>query len=207
MAEFTREYLQELVLALENYGISISAKRLRGTATHSIPIGTVIDWPYATLPDSERWGFWLWADGSAIPAEFQELRDIAGPNTPNLRGRVRVGRLPGDPDFGTLGQTGGLKEVTLSGLQIPEHHHVGGEHAHGLNNHTHEGVMGVGAAPDVGLALDGFSSVGFKTVATSGPTPANTSAGGQVDTSSFGSGEAHQNLPPYIVVNVIVKAA
>jgi len=41
-------------------------------------------------------------------------------------GRVNVGFSAGDPDFGTLGATGGAKTHTLSSAEMPSHTHAVG---------------------------------------------------------------------------------
>lgn len=43
--------------------------------------------------------------------------------TPNLSGQFVVGVKPGDTDFNAIGDTGGVKQVTLSVAQMPSHSH------------------------------------------------------------------------------------
>lgn len=72
-------------------------------------------------------------------------------NLPNLSGRVPVGRNVSEAEFDLLGETGGVKTVTLTTSQIPIHAHgitdvqhshsqSGGTHAHPIDNsiqHAH----------------------------------------------------------------------
>lgn len=65
-------------------------------------------------------------------------------NLPNFQGKFPVGQLAADPDFGTLGQTGGSKSFTLSAANLPTHvHTINHDHASASTNtvadHTHGG--------------------------------------------------------------------
>ena len=95
-------------------------------------------------------------------------------------GRVLVGLDSGDTDFDTVEETGGAKTVTLTEAQMPAHVH----------NQTR--------LPTATGGVTGF------TVDTSmSGTPATTG----VDTGSKGSGQAHSNVQPYIVVYMWKRTA
>lgn len=86
-------------------------------------------------------------------------------------GRTLVGLDSGDADFDTAEETGGAKTVTLTEAQMPAHVH--GE-----------------------LAPSSASSGALKYAID---TNASGSQASGLNTASAGGGEAHPNLPPYIV--------
>ena len=50
-----------------------------------IPVGTIVAWPVATNPSD--WDKWLECNGQPISASaYPELRNVVGPNVPDLRG-------------------------------------------------------------------------------------------------------------------------
>ena len=87
-------------------------------------------------------------------------------------GRVLVGLDSGDADFDTVEKTGGAKAVTLTEAQMPSHRHV-----------EYAPTSASGGAVRFGT-----------------DTNANGSADSTLDTGYAGSGEAHANVQPYIVV-------
>jgi hypothetical protein len=94
-------------------------------------------------------------------------------------GRVPVGIDAGQTEFDTAGETGGSKTHTLSTAELPSHYHLQG--------------YGADQAPRYGTTT-GLSSV---RIDNDGDNYNSTSA---AHTSSTGSGSAHNNLQPYIVV-------
>lgn len=94
-------------------------------------------------------------------------------------GRMLVGRDSGDTDFDTAEETGGAKTVTLTEAQIPGHVH--GE--------TAPTSASSGALK---FAID---------------TNASGSQAAGLNTASTGGGEAHPNMPPYIVVYMWKRTA
>jgi microcystin-dependent protein len=127
-----------------------------------------------------------------------------------------------------MGETGGLATVTLTTNQMPQHTHVQNSHTHVANSHTHDGstdtyqhrhsgsngwdFVSPDATPKIAAAslggewgemqytaydnhdhtlnIDGTVVVINTTVAT------NQNSGG---------GQAHENMPPYIAVNVLLR--
>ncbi len=155
-------------------------------------------------------------------------------NVPNLKGRVPVGFDSGQTEFDALGETGGSKTHTLITAEIPAHLHVQDTHNHTQNPHTHlqnqhlhavtdpthfhsvaEGQTdGDGTLFDKSNAADGTPAVVTDAAAT-GISIQNTTPTNQDTTptnvttvavnKNTGGGGAHQNLPPYIALNYIIK--
>jgi hypothetical protein len=100
-------------------------------------------------------------------------------------GRVMVGLDAGQAEFNTLGQTGGTKTHTLTVNEIPAHSHgVQVSDSAGSN----QSVMFVSGN-------SGSAEFGSNTVART------------INTTSSGSGSAHNNLQPYIVVYMWKRTA
>ena len=91
-----------------------------------------------------------------------------------IKGKFLVGLddSQGEEDFNTAGATGGAKTVTLTVDQLPAHSHT----------MEYQGNYGVQTGGLYGVA------------ANTGITATN------VKTKTTGSGAAHENLPPYLVV-------
>jgi microcystin-dependent protein len=146
-------------------------------------------------------------------------------NIPNLKGRVPVGRDSSQTEFDSLGETGGEKTVAISAAQMPTHSHTGstgssGSHAHtgttGFGNAAFHRLVyraGSGRANNHVTGYDGSGGFGDATD-TNYPMQAHThsfttSTDGShthsFTTDNAGSGQAHQNLQPYVVLNYIIK--
>lgn len=98
-------------------------------------------------------------------------------NLPDLRGRVIVGYDVSQIEFNQIGKEGGSKEVTLSVAELPAH--------------THSQVRNLNGAPST------MGSGGTPAFPVTGDTTTNTG--------SAGNGEAHENMPPFVVMNYLVK--
>ena len=94
-------------------------------------------------------------------------------------GRTMVGIDAAQTEFDTLEEVGGFKTHTLTESELPSHYHLQG--------------YGADATPRNGVTT-GLSSV---RIDNDGDAYFSTSA---AHTSSVGSGSAHNNLQPYIVV-------
>lgn len=89
-----------------------------------------------------------------------------------------------------LGSTGGQAQVTLKTEQIPGH-------THDVNDYSY-GRWGVG--------ITGYNdSVGYNAPSIRGLAGAGT--GGILKAASTGGGQAHENMPPYLVVNMWKRTA
>lgn len=96
------------------------------------------------------------------------------------QGQFIVGQNPGDTDFDAAEKTGGEKSHTLTQNEMPAHSHI-------------EQTLGTTTGSIAGLTRD--TSMSGSTVQTG------------VSTAPTGSGQAHNNLPPYCVVFVWKRTA
>jgi len=157
-------------------------------ALDSMAIGTGIEFYGSSIPTG-----WLICDGSAISrTEYNELFDVIGTtygagdgsttfNIPNKKGRVGVGLDLTQTEFDTLGEIGGVKEVTLTVSQIP--------------SHSHSTYLGT-------VDDQNFTSNPGQYPPADGPDHVSAT----VTSNNSGGDEAHTNLQPYIVVNYLIKA-
>ncbi len=138
--------------------------------------------PLSTLKDLQTAVFrpgmvLMWSGNPAnVPAGFG-LCDGGG-GRPDLSKMFIVGYDPTDPDYDTIGKTGGEKQHTLTPLEMPEHDHPQG------------GANDGGSSP--GVVLD-FNNL-------SGTYPILTQRTGKT-----GGGQPHENRPPYYVLAYIIK--
>ena len=166
-----------------------------------VPIGSLIPHYGSTLPQG-----CLHPDGTTfVAADFVELNSILSGNTkPNIAERILV---PQDTtavaslvtsggsgiDGNTRGATGGTELHTLTTAQMPVHSH---------------GVTDPGHAHTVPLSFTGLLDQGLNSnsnVPNSSNTSTSTNTTG-ITINNAGSGSAHQNMPPSIVVPYVLVA-
>jgi microcystin-dependent protein len=191
-------------------------KTATDTATAAgVPIGSIVDYAGTTAPS----GF-LFCFGQAVSrtvtyaALFAAIGTTYGTgdgattfNLPDFRGRVGAGQddmggtsanrltgLSGGVDGDVLGATGGAESHALTTAQLAAHQHFV---AYDVNS----------VSPTTLNATNYMSKIGDY----SGPS--NYSLGGQSLqsnvglTSNTGSGDAHNNVQPTIIVNKIIRFA
>lgn len=189
----------------------------------SVPVGTVSQTARATAPTG-----YLICDGSAISrTTYSDLFTAIGTaygsgdgsttfNVPNLKGKVPVGRDSSQTEFDTLGETGGAKTHTLTTDELPAHAHsmahthtfsgttsTDGYHAHNTwNLYT---VAAGGGAVMTGAPGDGRGNATDGQGSHSHTYSGTTSASSASTTGNAGTGAAHNNLQPYVVLNYIIK--
>jgi microcystin-dependent protein len=151
---------------------------------NALPAGVFVPFGGSSAPTG-----WLLCDGSAVSrttyaALFTAIGTAYGVgdnsttfNVPNLKGKIPVGYNSAETEFDALGETGGEKTHALTEAELASHSHVQGDGQKAVN---------AGAATANTLISDNH-------------------AGGAVSTATTGSGTAHNNLQPYVVVNYIIK--
>ena len=138
-------------------------------------------------------------------------------------GKTLVSLDPNDSSFSSACDTGGAKDVTLTEAQMPSHTHAQNSHSHSADppsattnntgNHTHQLYQGYGAAAGSGKLM-GVSGDPRADSTTSNGAHSHTvnigsfTTGGTTATNqNTGGGEAHENMPPYVVVYMWVRTA
>lgn len=154
--------------------------------TTNTPVAEVVAYAGSTAPT----GFLL-CDGSAVSrttyaALFAIIGTVYGAgngsttfNLPNTKGKVIVAKDSVQTEFDVVGETGGAKTHTLTSAEMPVHSH--------------------GKASQFGNSGNSFADY------AAWSRVGGSAAGGAGSTDNAGSGGAHNNLQPYIVMNHIIK--
>lgn len=151
------------------------------------PTGALMLWLTATAPAG-----WLLCDGATVPAaNYPGLASVLGSSggnvtLPDLRGRVPLGVGTATGAAGAtnhvLGAKGGEETHDLQLTEIPAH-----DHAVTLSTRRNSAGFGSGA-----LAASDGSGVIVTTA---------------MDVGDNGGGLPHNNLPPFVALNFIIRAA
>jgi microcystin-dependent protein len=172
--------IASLKAATNSQNISIAA--LDAATNNLPPPGTIVMYVAVNAPAG-----WLVCDGSGCHTSvYSRLHSIIGYsfggggtnfNLPNLKSRIPIG-LNSSGSFNTLNKTGGYENVTLTIAQIPSHTHISSWRYGG-----------------VGSTVDQGCNVNYQTPGTYN----------EFSSGSSGGGLSHPNMPPYLVVNYIIK--
>lgn len=187
--EFYWEELEQIPTLKE---VAQQIKDIKG-----VPVGVIYDWTGSAggIPKNH-----MLCDGRPLSVEeYQELFDVIGVtyggdgkntfNLPAFGGRTSVGYIVNDDKFGTVGNTGGSAQITLTEEQMPQH--------------THHYTDDIYAAGAFGQLEEGFPRVAS---ANEGNTSAKSSgAGTAYHSGRTGGNEPHDNMQPYIVLPKIIK--
>jgi microcystin-dependent protein len=139
-------------------------------------------------------GMIMMFSGAAAPSGWAFCNGTNG--TPDLRDRFIVGA----GSTYTQGDTGGAASVTLTTAQLPVHKHTITDPGH---THSTKGYWNVGSATGDSKQAASVSSVDY---------PINTdfdvvysATTGITETNNEGSGNSHENRPPYYALAFIMK--
>jgi microcystin-dependent protein len=165
----------------------------------ALPSGTVVDFAGATAP-----GGWLACDGSSFPtATYPNLFAAIGYtfggsganfNVPDLRGRTGIGAGQGSGLTNrTFAAVGGEEAHQLSIAELAAHTHVQNAHTHTYRYVGSDGTTG---------ALFLTPNTGALTMNYTAAQPTSSVAAVNQNT---GSGTAHNTMPPFLVLNKIIK--
>ncbi|MEM9685560.1 MAG: hypothetical protein AAF934_01390 [Bacteroidota bacterium] len=144
-----------------------------------LPKGLISMWSGTDIPQG-----WTLCDGT------QE--------TPDLSGRFIVGYNSSSSDYDTIGNTGGLNQVTLTQEQLPSHHHTGTTHDSGEHSHGFTGAKKRGDGTGTGSANDYYA-------ATHRTTESSGEHNHFFQSNKTGGDQPHENRPPYFVLAYIMK--
>ena len=149
----------------------------------------------------------MWSGNPAAVPSGWALCDGGG-GRPDLRGRFIVGYDNAVTDYNTVGNTGGLGQVTLTSAQsgLPAHTHSAtlngnttstGEHTHDVprGNGTSGGAFDKGETDDNGWYGSATGGHNHSVVVAGSTNPAITQDAAQ----------PHENRPPYYVLAYIIK--
>jgi microcystin-dependent protein len=202
--------------------VSVVCGRLTGLDV-LIPVGAVEI--FAGVGASVPTG-WLLCDGAAVSrTTYAGLFAVIGTtfgagngttsfNVPNLVNRMAVG----SGGSYARGATGGASSVTLTTAQMPSHNHGSvGSHNHsgsgstsstGSHSHSETGAIDRAIFPTGGGTNAAYSS--GDTTGSAGnhshTFSVTTDSDGAHTHSSEGSGLSHENMPPFIALNFIIRA-
>jgi microcystin-dependent protein len=180
-----------------------------------VPLGGMLPFGGSTAPYH-----YLLCDGAAVSrTNFSGLFTVIGTtygvgngtttfNVPNLQDRIAVGKgvLAGSD---VLGETGGAASVALATANMPAHSHGGGT---GATTVDHQHLRGYNPVPaGTGTAVNLYGPT--FTVVSGAPQGGDNGINGGAGVTSHGhtiaaegSGTAHENMPPYITLNYIIRA-
>jgi microcystin-dependent protein len=171
-------------LTAKDFSSDISVKNVNGP----IPKGGIIMWSgsLASIPTG-----WALCDGNY--------------GTPDLRERFVVGAS--STGSYTVSSAGGINKHTLTVNELPNHTHTGSTNSAGSHSHRYKGDTDVSSIP---FACDG-SDEPSKSSGRIGGDPedyAGEAAGDHQHTLTIGnagSGQSHENRPPYYALAYIMK--
>jgi microcystin-dependent protein len=210
-------------------GVKVPVGTILETLRDTAPTGYAL-MQGQTLTNAETALPLLWA---ALPATFKSGSDIVLPNLQG-RVTVMAGSGPG-LTARALGASGGTEAETLTVAQMPVHTHTQNAHSHGMthghtgiehnhtqNPHTHTtpnlrveqfgtGTLGLtlsgGAAEPLNLTGTNLTNATATNQAqTAGVNNFVGNTGGITATNNnAGSGNAHNNMQPFVVVNKMIR--
>ena len=158
-------------------------------------------------------GIIIWSGASnAIPSGWVLCN--GSNSTPDLRNRFVVGAGSGY----SVGNTGGASSVTLTTAQLPAHNHSTNNHNHsfsgsGSSSHSHDipsasghtgSILSRNRGTDPWTSNYNTTSVDTESATVSISISGNTGYSNP-STNNTGSGNSHENRPPYYALCYIMK--
>ncbi|MFZ6708060.1 phage tail protein [Undibacterium sp. TC9W] len=147
-------------------------------AINPLPVGSIIAFGGSDAPNG-----WLLCVGQTISqSTYPNLFAVIGGTVPDLRSRFVIGTGQGNGLSNyPLKSTGGAEHVTLNTDQIPSHQHFG------FGESTSPWPMGTSGKNQMG-SKGGIDNDNY-----------------YYGTTFTGSGQAHENRPPYFALSYIIK--
>lgn len=206
----------------------ISALKAQIAGLAPAPIGSIQMWPSDSIP----LGYML-CDGSSLnkddyAALFSVIGTIYGGsgntfNLPDLKGKFVACKDPGTADYSLLANTGGANKVMLGMSEIPKHNHDTvnstmdgsittsdeGKHTHtvksflgnGSTGWRHDFEYGTCNQYQAQVVPDNTDMLVLTTNGEHNHSVDLKASGGDIN----GATAAHENRPPFIVLNYIIK--
>ena len=209
--------------------------QLANLTSVSLPTGAMIPWAGSDLPAEIPEGYLLCDGSMYNDGDYPMLSAVIGTVycttivpmqfcVPDMRGRVPVGRATTGSTFdmgdlaGARGMKGGIDVVTLTLAQMPLHTHTGSTAS---SMHKHEWIV-LASQSEVAPAFNGAECAERNAIGGGRCRDASNFAGIRMDSNAFntgtdgnhthsfttdsnGSGAAHQNLQPSLIMHYIIK--
>lgn len=158
-----------------------------------VPVGAILAWAGVTAPDNFALCDGRQMDRTAYPQLYSVIQNIYGASgnffkLPDLKGRVIVTRDQGNAQFVNLNNLGGEAQHILSLDEMPRHSHdIGNPN---VANWRDMGIWGSNVSGGNQWNIASGSSEGSL---------------GKLSASDTGGSRPHNNMPPYIVLNYIIR--
>ena len=164
-------------------GTPVNKALLQHMENHLVPPGAIIMWSGSINDIPVGWAL---CDGRN--------------GTPDLRDRFIVGA----GGSYNVGDTGGMKEVTLTTSQLPEHTHTGSSDPAGTHRHDTNTRWEASEFPGSEL-IPGDIAPWFTPSPHNIPTSEAGAHSHNITIGYTGGGQAHENRPPYYALCFIMK--
>lgn len=198
---------------------TVDCNQLYVNGHNLLPSGTVVSFISTTAPAG-----WLVCDGSSyLRSSYPTLSSILGSTfggdethftVPDLRGRTVIGSGTGTSlSARSIAEKGGKESHTLTVDELPAHTHTGTTSTDGSHTHSHNATGendGKGLVQDTNTNTANSTDTSYSEFNLYQLPQALTidSAGSHSHTftsDSTGSGNSHNLMQPYLVLNYIIK--